>query len=266
MTTAQDLIKLSLKAIGVLGQGQTVRPEQLNDALTILNMMIGQWNRKRWLIPHLVEAKLLATGALSYSVGPGADFNIPRPDRLEDAFVRLNSQGASTGGGDFNADFNADFSTSQLVVQPNIPVDYPLIILSAREDYDRISLKSMGAFPYYVFYDSDYPIGKVYFWPVPSSAYEMHIIVKGTLQSFPQQQTVINLPPEYMEAIYYNLAGRLAPIYGVDPKPVIVALAAAGLNTIRQANVQIPELRLPGVLTRNSRSASLPTFVGKPGI
>lgn len=256
MTTAQDLIKLTLKAIGVLGQGQTPRQEQLNDALLIMNMMIGQWNRKRWLIPHLVEVKKQATGAISYSIGPGADFNVPRPDKLEDAFIRL----TPNGGGDFSFDFNND---ELIAGGGTTSVDYPLRIIQAREDYDRISLKGMGSFPYYVFYDSAYPIGKLYFWPVPSSLYELHILVKDTLSGFSQLTTVFNLPPEYMEAIYYNLAGRLAPIYGKTPNPVVVALAAAGLNTIRQANTQIPNLKLPGVLTRNNRSGSLPTFVGK---
>lgn len=242
MSTAEDLIKLTLKAIGILGSGQTPRQEQLNDALTILNMMLGQWNRKRWLIPHLVESKKQSTGVLSYSVGLGADFNIPRPDRIEDAFVRLNGS------------------------NPSQPVDYPLTILPAREDYDRISIKAMGQFPYYAFYDAGNPIGTIYFWPVPSSQYEMHIFVKDTLAAFASLTTTINLPPEYVEPIYYNLAIRLAPTYGVNPKPVVIALAEAGLNTLRQANTQLASLRLPGVLTMNSRSASLPVFTGKPGI
>lgn len=269
MTTAQDLIKLTLKAIGVLGSGQTPRQEQLNDALTILNMMIGQWNRKRWLIPHLVEIKKQATGAFSYSIGPGADFSVPRPDKLEDAFVRIlpgTGSVPSGGGGDFNADFNGDFSTGQAVVvssQGGLAVDYPLIIIPAREEYDRITVKGMGSFPYYVFYDSGYPIGTLYFWPVPSSLYELHIIVKDVLQGFPSLATVFNLPPEYVEPIYYNLAARLRPIYGKPPEPTITALAGASLNTLRQANTQIPNLRLPGVLTRNNRSGSLPTFIGK---
>lgn len=262
MTTAGDLIKLSLKVIGAIGQGQTPRQEQINDALLILNMMIGQWNRKRWLIPHLVESKLQATGALSYSVGPGGDFNIPRPDQIEDCFIRLNNNLA----GIFNSDFSDDFQTIGLANGSDASVDYPIKIIRAREDYDRIPIKKMGAFPYYAFYDSGYPLGKIYFWPVPSFLYEMHILVKGALQAFPDVTTVINLPPEYIEPLYYNLAGRLAPTYGLEPKPVVVALAAAGLNTLRQANTQIPSLRLPGVLTRNTRGASLPTFVGKPGI
>ena len=50
ISTVGDLITLALKDSGVLGAGQTALAEDMNDALSRLNMMLGQWNRRRWLI------------------------------------------------------------------------------------------------------------------------------------------------------------------------------------------------------------------------
>src|SRR5581483_6071759 len=110
--TPTDLIKQALRQIGVLGQGQNASAEQLNDALTLCNMMLGQWAKKRWLVFHLLELYVIGNGSLFYRLGPqgNTDFNIfwdtPgvtwsqsgltfdqnwRVNRIERAFVRLNA-------------------------------------------------------------------------------------------------------------------------------------------------------------------------------
>lgn len=227
MTTPNDIIKLALKNAGVTGVGQTPSAEDMNDAFTILNFMIGQWNRKRWLIYHLIDASFVSTGAQSYTVGPGQNFNIPRPDRLEAAFFR------------------------QLIPsQPN-QIDYPLEIIEARETYNNIALKTLSSFPNYIFYDSAFPVGLVYPWPLPqANIYSIHISVKETISQFTNLAQTINLPPEYFAAILYNLSERLRPNYQLPIDPQIVGLARDSLAVIRGANAQIPRLTLPTDIVR----------------
>jgi hypothetical protein len=95
--------------------------EDANDALTLLNAMLAQWQRKRWLVYSLDDVSFPATGQPSYTVGVGQNINIQRPDRIEAAFVRL--------------------------VNGPQSVDYPLDLLSSREDYNDIALKSLETFP-----------------------------------------------------------------------------------------------------------------------
>lgn len=228
MTTPLDIIKLALKNAGVLGVGQTPLAEDLNDAFKLLNWMLGQWQRKRWLIYHLVDLAKTSTGAQSYTVGPAGDFNIAtRPDRLESAFFRQTVQS-----------------------QPN-QIDYPLEILQSREDYNNIALKQLTSFPSYIFYDSAFPLGSVYPWPVPQATiYAVHITVKAVLAQFTSVEQTIVLPDEYMAAIHYNLTARLYGAYTRPPDPVIIGLAKDALNVIRGANVQIARLTMPADLTR----------------
>lgn len=227
ITTAQDLVSFTLRASGVLGVGQTALAEDYQDAFRALNGMIGIWNRKRWLIWHLLDVSKVSTGAQSYTVGPGMDFNVARPDRLESAFFR------------------------QVVTSnPNF-IDYPLTIIQSREDYNEIALKSLSSWPQWIFYDSAYPTGTVYPWPVPQAVnYEIHITVKETLTAFSTWTQAINMPPEYIEALWTNLAIRLAPIYQFTVSEDIKGLARASLETIRGANTQIATLKVPAGIAR----------------
>ncbi len=224
-TTPQELVQLALKKTGVLAAGQVPLADDIKDAFSELNILLASWNRRRWMVYHLVTASLVSTGAASYTVGPGGDFVTPiRPDKIESAYAR------------------------QTNVVPLTP-DYPLGIIAAMEDYNRIRLKGLTTFPQYVFYDSAYPLGNLYVWPIPqASLFEIFISVKDTLTSVSPSQMTLNLPPEYFNAILYNLAVRLRASYQIPMDPGLIALAEDGLAVIRQGTVQIPRLRLPANL------------------
>lgn len=231
LTTPQDIITFSLKAAGILGVGQTALAEDNTDAMSALNGMLGQWTRKRWIVYHLIDVAVTTTGAMSYSVGPGGDFNVPRVDRLEAAFFRQYVSG----------------------VPGQTYVDYPLTVLEAREDYNRIALKQLVAWPEAIFFDSGWPMGTAYPVPLPPQnlTAELHLTLKDHLQQFTSFVQTVNLPDEYTEALWTNLAIRLAAIYpGAEVTPVLAGLAKASLSTIRMANTQIPRLVMPSGMFR----------------
>lgn len=229
MTTPQDIITQALKKAGVLGVGQIALAEDTNDAFADLQDMLGQWQRKRWLIWHLVDYSAPGTGEKAYTVGPGGQFDInPRPDKIESAFFRQN-------------------------VNESIPnqIDYPLQIIPDRETYNLISLKQLQTFPQYLFYDSGFPMGTAYPWPlVQQNLYELHLTVKETLNQFTSLSQVISMPLEYMAALKFNLALRLRQAYQLPPDQDLKDLAKDALNVIRNANAQISRLQIPAALIR----------------
>jgi hypothetical protein len=229
MVTPLDIITQSLKKAGILGVGQSASAEDANDAFLDLNDMIAQWARKRWLMWHLIDVAKVSTGAMSYTVGPGGDFNTPRPDRLEAAFFR------------------------QIIPsQPN-QIDYPLEIIEARETYNNISLKSLKTFPYAIFYDAAFPTGIVYPWPVPqANIYEIHLTLKDTLTQFTTLTQNIIMPPEYIAAMKFNLSIRLRQAYMLPADPILIGLAKDSLNVIRGANTQVATLNMPSDLMRSN--------------
>lgn len=227
MTTASDILLQALKKSGVLGVGQQAQAEDASDALADLNDMLAQWQRQRWLVYHLVDLSVVSTGAQSYTVCAGGNINVARPDRLEAAYFR------------------------QLTPANPSQVDYPVRILESREDYSLIRLKTLQSFQRYIFYDAAYPNGVIYPWPVPqANIYEIHILLKEQLQSFANTATAVNMPPEYVAAMKWNLAVRLRESYQLPPRPSLDKLAINALDVIRNANTQIPMLQVPTELTR----------------
>jgi hypothetical protein len=227
-TTPLAIITRALRKSGVVGVGQTPAPEDTSDALADLNDILSQWQRKRWLVYHLVDVSKVSTGAQSYTVGPGQDFDVARPDRIESAFLRQTVQS-----------------------QPN-QVDYPLEIIQSREDYNQIRLKTLTSFPSSIFYDSAYPVGTVYPWPLPlANIYAIHLTLKEQLGQFTSLTQTVNLPPEYGAALLWNLCRWLRRSYQLPPDAEVNSLAQDSLNLIRNANAQIPTLGMPKTLIRD---------------
>lgn len=197
----------------------------INKGLQLTNWMISQWNRKRWLVYQLLDLFVVATGQQTYSVGPGGDISLAvRPDKLEAAFMR------------------------QIVTSPNLPVDYPLDVVTSREDYSRIRLKTLVSWPEIVFLDPGLPTATLYSWPVMQPGYEFHVVVKQVLARWALLGDLVGLPEEYEAALYYNMKVRFAASYRIPANPTDVALAKDGLNVVRGANNAISTMRMPAGL------------------
>lgn len=228
MTTAVDLITLALKDIGALGIGQAISADDTADALATLNMMLGQWQGERLSVYHLVDTAIPSTGKQTYTIGTGGDFNVQRPVKINAAYARLNA-GSST------------------------PIDYPVTIIDSREDYSRIALKALQSFPAWAYYDPAYPLGNLDLYPVPNNTFELHIVTMEALPQFTAPAQTINLPPEYMAAIRYNLALYLAPSYQLEPQRSLVALATNAKRVVKRMNSQIPAMTMPRGLGSKQR-------------
>lgn len=196
--------------------------EDSTDGLIILQATIAEWQRKRWLVPNLIDTVLLSTGADSYTIGTGGDFSVPRPDHIVSGFFRMTASGGT---------------------------DIPLGVIPTREEYNHIPLKGLHAFPAGVFYDAAWPLGVLHFWPIPASGiYEIHLTLKAALPAYVGLTDPINLPPEYISALIYTLACKFAINWGQDPRPATVAAMAAAIQVIRLANLNVPELSMPAGL------------------
>jgi hypothetical protein len=226
---------MALLDSGIIGQGQTASSEDVNNGYTRMQWMIEQWQRKRYLTFHLINLALTSTGQTGpYTIGPGGQFQIAtRPDRVE----------------------NGCYFRQLVQSSPN-QVDYPLEILESYEDYNRITLKALSTFPGYVFYDPAYPLGNLYFWPIPqASIYSMNVLIKCTLIDIItanglQGALDATLPNEYFQAIYLSLAEILRTAYRLPVDPILSARAKESREVIRGASAAIARLRMPDSLVR----------------
>jgi hypothetical protein len=237
--TTGDLINFVLRASGLNGVGQTPLADDSNTCLDHLRMLVAEWQRKRWLIWSLIEKSAVSTGANSYTIGPGQDFDTPRPDKLHAAFVRL-----------------------MPFAGPN-PVDIPLGIIEAREDWSAITIKDLRSIPAAVFYDSAFPVGVLRFWPVPpANHYEMHVTIKAALPTYTTLVDPLALPEEYHAALMWSLCVRMQMSYGLPARPDHVAAMKEAINTIKMANTQIGLLSMPAALG-GRRNGDVSSWVGQ---
>src|SRR6185312_1361339 len=88
MTTARDFITLAMKEAGVLGVGQSLLAEDINDGFTILNRMLAQWQKKRWLVPSLYDVSAPGNSQKSNLIGPNQYYNALRPDKIQAAYFK----------------------------------------------------------------------------------------------------------------------------------------------------------------------------------
>lgn len=229
--TGQTVATQALKKAGILGIGRPATQSELNDALSDLNDMIAQWRTKRWMVWTLTTLSKVSTGAQWYTIGPGGDFDTgtqPRPTRLEAAFVRQTNQSG-------------------------LPVDYPLKVIPAKEEYSALAVKSLVSFPQYIYMDTEYPLAKVTVYPIANAnIYSIFVLFKSALISVAANTDLSALPDFYIPALKFNLAKRLRQAFGkgLRPDPELNVLARDALDTVKQANQQVPELAMPKNLLR----------------
>ena len=249
--TVIEALFLALRMAGRITDTQSVSDgsKDVADAFSLLVMMLGQWQRKRWLVWHEEDVALVSTGADFYTIGPGEDFDVARPDKIHAAKVILGPGFGTTAGLPLPEQLPFPLGAFGGGRAPNL-VNIPLAIIEAKEDWNKIAIPDLKSIPSAVFYDSSFPVGRMYFWPVaPANTYEMQLTVKGSLPVYTTVNDALELPPEYLDAIVNNLAVRIALASpGAQVSPLLLAEARASLNTIKLANTQIPLLSMPAAL------------------
>ena len=230
-----DVVIAALRKSGIVGLGQTPNGSDMLDAQDDLSDMWAQWNSKTWLVwDKVMMVGPTSTGQITpYTVGPVGQFNVTvRPDRVEAAFVRI------------------------LNVPNGIPVDQPLKLMPAAEDYSNIALKELVAFPKAAYYDPASPLGNLNIYPWPQAGeYAIGITFKNAFPLvLPLTTDVSGLPPVARAASKFCLARRLRQGYGkgLRPDPELNALAKDALTTMRAAQVMVRELTMPALLQRPS--------------
>jgi hypothetical protein len=221
-------VDFALRIASVNGVGQTPAAADENDCLLVLNLLISEWQMNRWLVPNLQSANITSTAAASYAVGPGGTFALSslgqRPDRIDTAFARLIATGADT-------------------------YLYPFM---AREGFDRVAAKASAGPPEAFFYEPvSATVGTIYFYPVPANTWQLFIKAKADLQLFVALTDNLSpYPAQYVVALLWNLAERIRPLYGMQPRPDISAMAAQSLVAIGGSTAQMIQAQQPAPSAR----------------
>jgi len=198
--TANTLIKSALRGIGVIATGETPTADEMNDGFEALKFMLRAWSAKNIMIPYITNEAITTTGAESYTWGTGGAIATARPEAIVGAYV----------------------------------VDDRIIEIVDQAKYRRKRVSGDTGNTLYIWYSPEFPLGKVYIFPLGSET--IYIDCLKALSDPALLTSDVAFPPEYDEAIKYNLAVRLAPEYGKSVSPEVAALALNGLTTIENRN------------------------------
>lgn len=224
MATALDMIKRSMRLIGVLGKDQEPTAAESSDALNVMNAMLDAWSIERLMVYQIQQITYSwPSGQQTRTIGTAGQFATAWPISIESAFVTYQSQ------------------------------DYPLIVCNNRTEYDALISKTVqSTIPEILMFDQSYPTGNLYLYSVPSENVTLKLNTWKPLQSFTALTTDLSLPPGYQRAIEYNLALDIADEYGKQPSATVVTNAAKSKAAIKSLNVPTLVSQLdPGLSSRS---------------
>lgn len=225
-----DIITRALKKIGAIAVGEAPDAQEAQDGLDALNSMLGSWNTQRNIIYTITIAQYdLVSNQQTYTIGPGGDFDAPRPQSIETANLILN------------------------YLNPVVRV--PMDLLNDQQ-WAAIRVQQIpNSIPQLLYNDGAYPLSTLYLWGFPSQNLQLELYTWQALSTFPSISTDVVLPPGYEEALVYNLAVRLAPDYERPVRPDVAAIAVSSLAVVKSLNspdpLMIPDAAVLGTNVKN---------------
>jgi hypothetical protein len=214
MTVAQ-LITGAFRLLGQLRTGQGASTDALADGLTTLNDMIEAWNNERLMVHAIQRSVFSLTGAASYTIGTGGNFNVTRP-------VRIDNAGCVLAGGD----------------------ELELELLTPQRWAEQ-TLKSLtSTLPQKLYHETTFPLGRIYLWPVPTEANQLALYMWQALAGFAATGDTVSFPPGYAKALRYNLAVELAPQFMLKGKltPMVAEIANESKAALKRINAVVVEM------------------------
>lgn len=188
--TRNQFIEAALRTIGVLALDQTPGTTEYTNATVKLNALVGEFRVRGLNVWQRTSYTMSFTnGVATYNIGSGQTHNTPYPIHLLQA-VRL------------------DANTST-----RIPME-----IIADYDYNHLPSSTSGV-PLQLTYQAKNNIGTIKVWPIPDSYSASNVTAQLTylrpLEYFSAATDTADIPEEWVSALIYGLAVRIAPEYGV---------------------------------------------------
>ncbi len=197
--TAQTLVEGALRVIGVIATGEDPTADELADGLEAMKFMLRHWSDLNIRLYYTKQDTHVLTGVASYTIGPAGTINTVRPVSIRGARV-----------------------------------DDDVMKIIDEATYRRICSPSVSGTPNYLWYSPEFPLGKIYIYPLGSGTLYLDSLKPLTDPTLITES--IEFPPGYDEVIKFNLAIRLAPEYGKEPSATVISLALSGLRDMETRN------------------------------
>lgn len=216
--TAGDIVATSLRRINAIAPGENPTAAEAAAGLESLNDMIDSWQTERLMIYSVNRREFYPTPQPAYTVGPGADFDIPRPVHIDRFSVIL-------------------------LNNPAQPLELPMQKLDEAM-WRMIPVKVIpSTVPRAVWDDGGFPWRTLWLWPQPSVSVGIVLYIWGMLNRFEDLATNYEFPEGYADALKMSLPLRLSLEFGGFVPPALPALAQQAIARVKAMNHPSLELR-----------------------
>lgn len=228
---ASDLCDQASKDAGVLGVGEVLGGDVAADVLILLNRLLDSWNADgRYCYAERFDQFTITPSLNPHTLGPTGTFSYtPRPNSIEAGNV------------------------IDTAVSPNIKI--PLKLVDYQWYVAQSSPNTTTTIAVAAYYQPDWPLGKLFLWPVPTLAYKIELWTTTTLTQLALTDT-FTLPPGYQEAISLTLAESVARIYAQGVSPELKQEAQNARRRLWEPNLEIPRIA--------TRDAGMPAGGNRP--
>jgi hypothetical protein len=225
VASALDILKRSMRMLGVYGIGETPSAEETADGMTAFNALLAEMSNTGLVYAKTLDTISVSANTSSITVGPSGTTATPRPVQvLDESYYTIGTVSHSLG-------------------------------LLTLQQYNDIGVKSLTGLPEALWVQPAMPDITITFYPVPSEAISLKLWSDKQLASTVSAATQLSFPPGYENCFAYLLAEAIAPEYQKQVTPDLMRGIQRSRMLLKRANVQIPKLSMP------SEVGGSPSFV-----
>ena len=214
-TTTKRIVTRAMRKLGVLPRGREPKETELADCKAELRSMLDTWRLEKLMVVanSIVDFELdPAKRIYTYSAASNSDFVGERPVSILGASI---SDGAT---------------------------QWPLDEMTVKEYSQLNGQADAPGTPTRFCFIKTYPQAQFGLDCLPLEP-SIRLVVQAPIVTLPAVDTTeFELAPGYEDALFYNLALRIAPDFEVQPDQVTIAMAGSAKRLIKQANFELPEV------------------------
>jgi len=170
---------------------------------------------------------LLTANKQQYTLGPGGDWNITRPMRIEQATLMLYPTITGTG-------------TNQVIGTNGSNTLFLPIDMATDEEFAAITVRGLqNPWPTVMYDNGNYPLRTLSVWPIPTQVQAVELWLWEPLTDYATLDNELNLPPGYERYLRFKLAVEIAPEFGKTVQDNVIASLMEAEANIKRLNQQV---------------------------
>lgn len=220
--TVFEILQQALQTIGAVSFGESLEPEVTQSSMLHLNSLLRKWSNN--YMNYLTYDQIYTTSANKavVTMGSAANGEFPAP-----SYGDILERPASIDQVD--------------VIMGTLTFPVPI---KSYSEYTKLPIKNVISIPQACYYREGMPFNELWFFPVIPSSYAVRVVGKAYLPQYTNISELVVMPPEYIEALIYSLAQKLAPMFGQNASDGLYRMSNSAMKHIKQRNAinNIPRL------------------------